>query len=105
MIVVSRELVEKIDFNRRDLSREEFIEFCIDFYLKGNDLYRERTVSQQELEDLRRSLRVVSVEVVVRLKTVNKTYEKLCQLMNTLEEQKRVKIPVPASEEGEAETM
>ena len=105
MIVVSRELVEKIDFNRRDLSREEFIEFCVDFYLKGNDLHHERAVSQQELEDLRRSLRVVSVEVVVRLKTVNKTYEKLCQLMNTLEEQKRVKSPVPASEKGEAETM
>ncbi len=37
MLILSKDLIERVDQNRGDLSREEFIDFCIDMCLEKGE--------------------------------------------------------------------
>ena len=50
MLILDRGLVEKIDENRGDLSRVEFIEFCIDSCLELEEPGREERYAAEERE-------------------------------------------------------
>ncbi len=47
MLILDRNLVEKIDENRGDVSRAEFIEFCIDSSLDARELEREEKLATE----------------------------------------------------------
>ncbi len=48
MLILGQRLVEKIDENRGDLGRAEFIEFCIDSCLESEEPEREERYTEQE---------------------------------------------------------
>jgi hypothetical protein len=49
ILVVSEELIKKIDENRGDLSRAEFTDFCIDSLLAEEQVKGERGVPEKEV--------------------------------------------------------
>ncbi len=85
MLIISKELAEKIDLQRGDLSREEFLEFCIDYCLRSGGLERRGEISRGEMEEVRRSLKEVREEVIGRLEAINKAYERLLRIVSRLE--------------------
>jgi hypothetical protein len=103
IVVVSKELAEKIDLQRGDLSRAEFIESCIDLCLRSGGLERQREVSREEVEDLKRDVAELREKVAGRLEAVNRSYERLYQLMEALEKQMRARTPVSFPPEARAE--
>jgi len=103
IIVVSKELAEKIDLQRGELSRAEFIESCIDICLRSGGLERQRDVSREEVEELKRDVTELREKMVGRLEAVNKSYERLYQLMEALEKQMRARTLSSVSPEARVE--
>jgi hypothetical protein len=49
ILIISEELMKQIDENRGDLSRAEFIDFCIDSLLSEEEVKGERGVPEKEV--------------------------------------------------------
>jgi len=103
IIIVSKELAEKIDLQRGELSRAEFLESCIDLCLRGGGLERQREVSQEEVEDLKRDVKELRENLIGRLETINKSYERLYQLMGAFEKQMKAETLSSTTPEARAE--
>ena len=89
IIVVPKELLRKIDENRGDMGRAEFIEFCIDFCLRHGE-----EPSRAGLERLSREFESFRREVMERLREL--------EAYRRLEEKPQ---PPPASTPREAEPL
>ena len=86
IIVVPKELLRKIDENRGDMGRAEFIEFCIDFCLRHGE-----EPSRAGLERLSREFESFRREVMERLRELGEAYKRL-------EETSTTPQPKPAEE-------
>ena len=72
MIIVPKHLLRKIDENRGDMGRAEFIEFCIDFCLRHGE-----EPSRAGLERLSTELESFKKEVLERLRELGEAYRRL----------------------------
>ena len=90
IIIVPKHLLRKIDENRGDMGRAEFIEFCIDFCLRHGE-----EPSRAGLERLSMELESFKKEVLERLRELGEAYRRV-------EEKPQ---PPPASTPGEAEPL
>ena len=72
IIIVPKHLLRKIDENRGDMGRAEFIEFCIDFCLRHGE-----EPSRAGLERLSMEFESFKKEVLERLKQLGEAYRRL----------------------------
>ncbi len=78
IIVVSKELLRKIDENRGDMGRAEFIEFCIDYCLRHGE-----EPSRASLERLSMEFESFRREVVEKLRELGEAYKRLEEAAQT----------------------
>ena len=90
IIIVPKDLLRKIDENRGDMGRAEFIEFCIDFCLRHGE-----EPSRAGLERLSMEFESFKKEVLERLRELGEAYRRL-------EEKPQ---PPPASTPREVESL
>ena len=72
IIIVPKDLLRKIDENRGDMGRAEFIEFCIDFCLRHGE-----EPSRAGLERLSMEFESFRKEVLERLRELGEAYKRL----------------------------
>jgi len=74
IIIVPKDLLRKIDENRGDMGRAEFIEFCVDFCLRHGE-----EPSRAGLERLSMEFESFRKEVLERLRELGEAYKRLAE--------------------------
>jgi len=95
MLIVDAELVRKIDENRGDMSRSEFLNFLIDSQLK-EDTGRNNYISKEEFHQFTQGMKellrnflefFISYGLELGKQSKDKTFEELSQKLQALDSQ------------------
>ncbi len=83
MLIIPQGLVEKIDGNRGDMSRVDFLDYCINLCLREGETEGDRYVTREEFERLKadvNEVRTVGLRILEKFETVDAIRSRLDQV-------------------------